>query len=247
MMRHRREALGHRGDTKDRVAVDGIVRDQVAHAERARVGELAVQHDAGDQTRSRPPHASARAGARPASARSRRAWPCARARSIRGTNGAAWAEAPATRHRGATREPHPAVAAANHPDRHCKHGPHRRARQHRRHGCRSDGSCQGPGGVQVVFVACADGLITRERSARRIDQRAEAADVGDVLGLHRDRRAQPARARDRRVDVGDRDVGQPVRASRPSCNSGVTPARSTPSRPSTWYTSSGPMFIDLCE
>ena len=53
-------------------------------------------------------------------------------------------------------------------------------------------------------------LDHRERRAGRIDQRADAADLGDVLRVHRDRRAQLAGARDRGVDVGDRDIGQPV-------------------------------------
>ena len=44
--RHRREALGHRRDAKDRVDVDRRLGLDVAHAHRALVRELAIDHDA---------------------------------------------------------------------------------------------------------------------------------------------------------------------------------------------------------
>ena len=44
--RHRREALGHRCDAKDRVCVDRRFGLDVAHAHRALVRELAIDHDA---------------------------------------------------------------------------------------------------------------------------------------------------------------------------------------------------------
>src|SRR5207249_1415239 len=63
----------------------------------------------------------------------------------------------------------------------------------------------------LVLLVPGHRLHDGERGSSRIRQDAEAAIARDVSGGNRNRGAELLRARDRRVDVGDVDVGEPVR------------------------------------